>query len=107
MQLFIYIILFKRDISNKSAISASFLSVCFIPVRVLIYNMGNTIIAGIKTARPSASIHKSASMTNEATGTAFITFMGSHKNISIIPLIEDNTARSIPAMLPNKKPVPI
>lgn len=68
-----------EEARNSVAISISFLSVCSKPVIVFIYRVGRTTTAGIMTDKSSESAHNRTSITNEATGTDFSTFMGNHK----------------------------
>lgn len=95
----------KNGTRNRFAMSMSFSFVCSIPTSVLIYNVGNTTMAGMNIDKSSASSHKRTSITNEATGTDFITFIGNQINALNISLTEENIARMIPMKPPIKKPV--
>lgn len=86
------------------AISMSLPLVSFIPVRVLIYSIGNTTMAGMNMARSSASNHRRVSMTNEATGTDLSTLIGRPKKISIKGLNDAIMANKMPKPHPRKKP---
>lgn len=77
------------------------------PVRVLIYRVGRTIMAGIKIDKSSESIHRRVNITKDATGTDFMIFIGNHKNILMIRLKADNTAKIMPDTPPKRKPAPM
>ena len=104
MVLGIYIntIRLKNGTRKISAMSNNLSFVCWIPVKVLIYKVGRTIMAGINTDKSSASSHNSTRITKEATGTDFITFIGNHTNVLNISLTEEKMARIIPMMPPIK-----
>ena len=69
--------------------------------------MGSTIIAGTNTDNASASNHNRASITKDATGTDFNTFMGNQQNSSIALLKAAPMAQITPATAPKKKPAAI
>ncbi len=94
----------KIGILKTFAMSISFVLVSLMPVSVFVYIPGSTIMAGMNMAKSSESIHKSESITKDATGTDFITFTGSHISDSKNILRDANMAKISPKIIPIVKP---